>query len=76
MVAQIMIADRRVEPLPVAIERRRGRGRPRLRDGEDTSSVNVRMSASQYDRVCVEALRQDVSISHVIRHALDLWLFS
>lgn len=71
-----MPIERRVEQIPVAIERRRGRGRPRLRDGEDTSTVNVRMSASQYDRVCVEALRQDVSISHVIRRALDLWMFS
>jgi hypothetical protein len=46
------------------------RGRPPLRDGEETESVPVRLPRSVYDAVCREALAKGVSVSAVVRAAL------
>jgi len=71
----MMPSERRVRQMPVAVERRKA-GRPRLHDGEDSNTVHVKLPASQHDRVCLEALRQDISVSAWIRQAITLRLFS
>ena len=47
------------------------RGRPRI-DARDTSQlVTITLTTKQYDRLCREALRGDLSVPAVIRRALE-----
>jgi Ribbon-helix-helix protein, copG family len=50
--------------------KRPGPGRPRL-DADDTSHpISLRLTTKQYDRLCSEARRGDLSVPAVIRDAL------
>jgi hypothetical protein len=47
------------------------RGRPRL-DARDTSqSVTITLTSKQFDRLCAEARRGDLTVPAVIRRALE-----
>jgi hypothetical protein len=47
------------------------RGRPRI-DARDTSqSVTITLTTKEYDRLCREARRGDLSVPAVIRRALE-----
>jgi len=48
----------------------RSRGRPRVKDGEDTETVSVCLPASVYDRIAKLALRQDVPLAVIVRAVL------
>lgn len=47
------------------------RGRPALREGEPSTSVNVRLPASDYDRVYAQARAERVSVPEVLRRQAD-----
>jgi post-segregation antitoxin (ccd killing protein) len=47
------------------------RGRPRLDDGDTSQSATVTLTTKQYDRLCAEARRGDLSVSATIRRALE-----
>lgn len=48
----------------------RRRGRPPLKEGEKSTSIKVRVSASDYDRISRLAIRSDLSMSKVFRFAV------
>jgi predicted HicB family RNase H-like nuclease len=45
-------------------------GRPPLKPGESSTSINVRIPVSDYDRACRVAIRQDRSVAEVLRRGL------
>jgi hypothetical protein len=47
------------------------RGRPRLDAGDSSQVISVRLTTKQYDRLCREARRGDLSVPTVIRRALE-----
>ncbi len=47
------------------------RGRPRLDAGDTSHPITIRLTTKQYDRLCREALRGDLSVPAVIRRALE-----
>ena len=62
--------ERRVAQQPFAGPEKRRRGRPRLVEGEATTTVTIRLTTSQLDQACRLALRREVSVSAVLRDAL------
>jgi hypothetical protein len=46
------------------------RGRPPLKPGESSTSINLRIAVSDYDRACRVAIRQDRSVAEVLRRGL------
>lgn len=50
---------------------RRGRGRPAIRDGEKSSSLNVRVANSQFDHMFHFARRLKVTLPEAVRIKLD-----
>ena len=48
--------------------KKRKRGRPPLRQGETSVSVNVRLPVSDFDALCPRAARLNVSIAEMLRN--------
>jgi hypothetical protein len=48
------------------------RGRPPVEPGERSVLVTVTLPAGSYDRYCLEALRESVSVPEIIRRQLKL----
>lgn len=46
-------------------------GRPRLDDRDTSQVISLRLTTKQYDRLCAEARRGDLSVPTVIRRALE-----
>ena len=53
----------------MADEPKRPRGRPRLKAGEDSVNLGVRVPVSTYDRAFAIAQKQDVTVAEVFRRA-------
>jgi hypothetical protein len=49
----------------------KARGRPRIDAGDSSQVITVRLTTKQYDRLCAEARRGDLSVPAVIRKALE-----
>jgi hypothetical protein len=43
------------------------RGRPPLEPGKQSVSVTVKLGPSLYDRICVRAIREGVSVPELLR---------
>ena len=46
------------------------RGRPQIASGQPTVNANVRVPTTAYDRACVRAIREGVSVSELLRRGL------
>ena len=50
------------------------RGRPPLNPADPSTSVHLRLTGGQYDRLYQQARQQRVSVTALIRKSLDHWL--
>lgn len=46
-------------------------GRPAVDDEDESVRVGLTLSAKQFDRLCQQARREDISVAAVIRRELD-----